>query len=94
MHEIIMFFKITFLTKSFSTIVALKSLDSRVKADMVFDIARFVECLATAVYQTLNAQVKFKCFGVKDARNTIEFFWNTFESMRFNIQIFLVHQLL
>jgi hypothetical protein len=44
-----MLFKVSFLTKSFTTIFAFKSFDARVKANVVFNVAGFVECLAATV---------------------------------------------
>ena len=49
MHQIEMLFKIAFLAKALSTLGAFERLNARVQANMVFNVARFVESLTTAV---------------------------------------------
>jgi hypothetical protein len=53
MHQLVMFFQISFLTKGFGTFFALERLNTTVKSDVIFDVAGLVEGLAATVYQAL-----------------------------------------
>ena len=80
-----MFLQISFLTKAFVALSALERFNSAVKPDMIFNVTTLIERLATSIYQTFDAQIKFRCFGIIDSGYLIEFFGNAIERMGFDI---------
>lgn len=53
MHQLTVLLEVTLLAEAFVAVVALEFFYTGVKPEMIFDVARFVEGLATAVYQAL-----------------------------------------
>tara|TARA_B110000285_G_C15013067_1_gene557515 strand:- start:595 stop:822 length:228 start_codon:yes stop_codon:yes gene_type:complete len=53
-HQLTVLLEVTLLAEAFVAVIALEFFHTGVKSDMIFDVARFVEGLATAVYQTLQ----------------------------------------